>query len=82
MQVSPLLDDQTWQKLLPVLRQQPGIYIGSEAQCRRFIEAVLWIDRWVLSGGSCQSATGTGIVCSSALTDGVSGASGNRLTSR
>lgn len=39
------LDDTTWDKILVFLRQQPGIYIGREANCRRFVEAVLWITR-------------------------------------
>jgi len=37
------LDDQTWSKILNCLQQQSGIYIGPEAKCRRFVEAVLWI---------------------------------------
>ena len=45
MSDSSLLSDVLWESLLPRLRQQPGIYIGRESDCRRFIEAVLWIDR-------------------------------------
>jgi len=37
------LTDELWQKILGFLQQQDGIYIGKEADCRRFIEAVLWI---------------------------------------
>src|ERR671917_1797264 len=39
------LDDQVWSKILNCLQQQAGIYIGPEAKCRRFSEAVLWIAR-------------------------------------
>jgi transposase len=45
MTTPTLLSDDLWNKLLQLLRYQPNIYIGNEAQCRRFIEAVLWIDR-------------------------------------
>ena len=34
-----------WQKLLPFLREHPRVYAGSEANCRRFVEATLWILR-------------------------------------
>ncbi len=39
------LDDRTWQSILTFLRQQPDVYVGEEAACRRFIEGVLWMTR-------------------------------------
>jgi transposase len=39
------LSDEQWQKLLPFLRSHPNIYVGQESECRRFLEAVLWIAR-------------------------------------
>jgi len=39
------LDDEQWQKILPVLRSHPNIYVGPEGECRRFLSAVLWIAR-------------------------------------
>jgi transposase len=39
------LSDDQWLKILGFLRTSPNIYIGQEAQCRRFVEAVLWIGR-------------------------------------
>jgi transposase len=39
-----LTDDQ-WQKILPFLRSCPNVYVGEERDCRRFVEAVLWIAR-------------------------------------
>lgn len=39
------LSDQQGDKILNVLRQQEGIYIGNERDCRRFVEAVLWVLR-------------------------------------
>lgn len=39
------LSDQQWHKLRDFLRQVPGIYIGQETECRRFLEGVLWIGR-------------------------------------
>ena len=40
-----LLKDEQWTKIVAFLRQCPGVYVGNETGCRRFIEAVLWIDR-------------------------------------
>lgn len=39
------LDDRIWQRILAFLRQQPDVYVGQEATCRHFIEAVLWMMR-------------------------------------
>lgn len=40
-----LTDDQ-WQRILPVLKSfKPEIRLGSGRNCRRFLEAVLWITR-------------------------------------
>ena len=40
------LTDQQWTKLRAFLRSDPPTYLGQDDQaCRRFIEAVLWIDR-------------------------------------
>jgi transposase len=37
--------DEQWAKLRTFLRNDPQAYVGSEATCRRFVDAVLWIDR-------------------------------------
>ncbi len=40
------LTDQQWTKLRAFLRSDPQTYLGQDDQaCRRFVEAVLWIDR-------------------------------------
>jgi len=39
------IKDTHWPKILQFLCSCPGIYVGRETQCRRFIEAVLWITR-------------------------------------
>ena len=39
------LTDEQWQKILPFLRSHPNIYVGQENECRKFLEAVLWIAR-------------------------------------
>lgn len=39
------LSDEQWQNILPFLKTCPNIYIGQENECRRFLEAVLWIAR-------------------------------------
>ncbi len=40
-----LTDDQ-WAKIRAFLRSDPRAYLGRDEQaCRRFVEAVLWIDR-------------------------------------
>ncbi len=39
-----LTDDQ-WTKIRAFLRSDPHTYVGSDEQaCRRFVEAVLWVD--------------------------------------
>ena len=39
------LTDEHWTKLRAFLRIDPHAYVGNEAACRRFLEAVLWLDR-------------------------------------
>jgi putative transposase len=37
--------DEQWQKILPCLRSHPNAYVGPGQDCRKFLEAVLWITR-------------------------------------
>ncbi len=39
------LPEQQWSKILQFLRSCPDLYVGAEADCRRFVEAVLWMAR-------------------------------------
>lgn len=39
------LPDSTWQTIYTFLKACSGIYVGREAECRRFVEAVLWVAR-------------------------------------
>ena len=39
------LSDEQWSRILEFLRVCPNIYVGQEADCRRFIEGVLWMTR-------------------------------------
>lgn len=39
------LNDEQWMKVREFLRQDPSAYVGNEVECRRFVEAVMWIDR-------------------------------------
>jgi transposase len=39
------LPNEQWKKVLAFLRTCSGIRIGSEAQCRCFVEGVLWMAR-------------------------------------
>lgn len=39
------LSDSEWQKILPVLQSCSEIRLGAGRDCRRFLEAVLWILR-------------------------------------
>ena len=39
------LTDEQWQKILLILKSFPEIRLGAGRDCRRFIEAVLWITR-------------------------------------
>lgn len=39
------LTDNQWVKIVAFLRQCQGVYVGNEATCRLFVEAVLWITR-------------------------------------
>lgn len=39
------LADEHWTKIRDFLAEDPAAYLGDEAQCRRFVEAVIWISR-------------------------------------
>jgi transposase len=39
------LTDEQWQKILPVLKSFAEIRLGAGRDCRRFLDAVLWITR-------------------------------------
>ena len=39
------LPDKQWTKIRDFLRGDPNAYIGDEAECRRFVEGVLWMNR-------------------------------------
>ncbi len=39
------LSNDEWTKIREFLRTDPNAYVGQEAECRRFVEAVLWIGR-------------------------------------
>jgi len=39
------LTNEQWQEILPVLKSCPEIRLGAGRDCRRFLEAVLWITR-------------------------------------
>ena len=43
-----ILSPNQWPKILAFIRECPRVYVGEEAGCNRFIEAVLWVMR---SGG-------------------------------
>lgn len=34
-----------WRKILRFLRSCPEVYVGNQGECRRFIDAVLWMAR-------------------------------------
>jgi len=39
------IPEEQWSKILQFLRACPNVYVGQEADCRRFIEGVLWVTR-------------------------------------
>ena len=39
------LSDEQWTKIRDFLANEPNVYLGKETECRRFIEAVLWMSR-------------------------------------
>ena len=39
------LSTNQWTKILQFLRGRANLYVGQEEECRRFIEAVLWVTR-------------------------------------
>lgn len=39
------LPDEQWSKILSFLRTCPDVYVGKEDDCRRFVQAVLWVTR-------------------------------------
>ena len=39
------LKDTDWEKIYQFLKDHPNVYAGKEAECRQFIEGVLWLTR-------------------------------------
>jgi len=39
------LTDEQWTKIRDFLKEDPNVYLGNEAKCRQFLEAVIWISR-------------------------------------
>ena len=39
------LQDENWAKIRDFLCDDPRAYVGNESECRRFVEAVMWITR-------------------------------------
>ena len=39
------LTDEQWAKIRDFLKEDPNAYLGNEAKCRQFLEAVIWICR-------------------------------------
>ncbi len=39
------LTDEQWAKIRDFLKEDPNVYLGNEAKCRLFLEAVIWISR-------------------------------------
>ena len=43
--MSAKLTQNQWDKIVSFLRDHPRVYVGTEEDCRQFVEAVLWILR-------------------------------------
>lgn len=39
------ISDEEWGKIVTFLRGEPHVYVGNEAECRRFVSGVLWVCR-------------------------------------
>jgi len=39
------LPNEQWETMQEFLRADPHVYVSEESECRRFVEAVLWISR-------------------------------------
>jgi transposase len=39
------LTDEQWNKMEAFLRTEARVYVGQGANCRRFVEAVIWVSR-------------------------------------
>lgn len=39
------LRNEQWTRILEFLKGHSGVYVGNEAECRRFIQGVLWVAR-------------------------------------
>ena len=55
-----ILTDDEWGRIFARLRMTRGIYTGMPYQCRRFVEAVLWVLRvggqWAIAHGHERTA--------------------------
>lgn len=39
------IKDEQWPQIVEFLHNHPGVYVGKEDECRRFVEAVVWVAR-------------------------------------
>ena len=39
------LTDEQWDKMCAFLQAETRVYVGKQADCRRFVEAVIWMSR-------------------------------------
>lgn len=39
------LTDEQWDKVRDFLKADKRVYVGNQEACRRFVEAVIWVDR-------------------------------------
>ena len=49
------LTDEKWTRIRDYLKDDPNAYVGNEADCRRFVEAVIWISRRERNGAYCPA---------------------------
>ena len=65
-----MLSDGAWQSIHPFLKTLPNVYVGTPADCRRFLSALIWIKKKARLGGRCRKFTDIGMPSIDVSADG------------
>ena len=78
MSTNAKLSERQWFKIRAFLRAHPRVYVGKEANCRLFVEAVYWVMRTGAQWRFLPRSMAIGIVSINGMAAGATTMSGRR----